>query len=89
MYTLTYTYEGHGNKTPYTTTIATSNNLEALLAEMNTSIEWDTTKKPEDECNDECNFKIHRRKGKTEVTLQHRFITNLYATYRIESVVEI
>jgi hypothetical protein len=86
MFALTYCNEGVDDSYPYACTIAVSEDIEKLRAEMNKCIEEDTRIDEEDEWNDDCNFSVYQRYN-NKVVLQHNARTNLYVSYMITSVV--
>lgn len=86
MYSLTYCYEATDGNAPYAATIAVSEDIDKLVAEMNKCVEQDCQIDEEDEWNDECNFKIYREINAYGVCLQHTRNINLYATYGIHVV---
>lgn len=89
MYALTYCYEGVDDNTPYACTIAVSEDIEKLRAEMEKCIEEDTREPNEedgeDEWQDDINYKVYK-KYDDEVYLQHKKNINLYASYKIHHV---
>ena len=89
MYALTYCYEGYENSCPYGVTIAVSEDIDKLRAEMDKCIEEDTrepnVEDGETEWQDDINYKVHNKCG-DNVVLQHRKYCNLYANYRIHLV---
>lgn len=85
MYALTYCYEGSDNTHPYAVTIAVSNDIEKLRAEMEKCVDEDCEVDEDDDWADDKNYIAYRNCG-DEVTLQHKKYINLYATYKIHSV---
>ena len=89
MYALTYCYEGYDMNSPSATTIAVSEDIEKLRAEMEKCIEEDTREPNEedgeDEWQDDINYKVYK-KYDDEVYLQHKKNINLYTSYKIHHV---
>ena len=85
MWSLTYCYEGADNSDPYAVTIAVSEDVELLKREMQKCVDKDCEIDEDDEWADDKNF-ICYQNYQTEVTLQHRKNTNLYAKYKIHIV---
>lgn len=85
MFSLTYCYDGAN--APFACTLAVSNDKEKLKKYMMTCVEEDCRKpdSEEDEWNDDCNYSIWREFD-DEVYLHHNANTNLYATYKINTV---
>ena len=89
MYALTFCYEGSPNDDmyPYARTIAVSDNMDALIAEMNKFVEDDCEVNEENEWDDEYNFKIYREVKCDDqfayIVLQHKKYTDLYTKYHI------
>ena len=90
MFALTYCYEGYDMNTPYSCTIAVSEDIEKLRAKMEICIEEDTREPNkedgEDEWQDDINFKVYSRCD-NEVFLQHKKNINLNASYKIHRVI--
>jgi hypothetical protein len=86
MYALTYCFEGYDDNYPYASTIAVSDDREKLVAEMNKCVEEDC-REPEDgdEWNTDCNFQVTLRVS-NEVQIRHNKYSDLYATYKIQTV---
>ena len=89
MFALTYCYEGVDNNTPYACTIAVSEDIEKLRAEMEKCIEEDTREPNEEdgenEWQDDINYQVFKKCG-DDVVLQHKKNINLYASYKIHRV---
>ena len=89
MYALTYCYEGYDMNSPSATTIAVSEDIEKLRAEMEKCSEEDTREPNEedgeDEWQDDINYKVYK-KYDDEVYLQHKKNINLYTSYKIHHV---
>ena len=87
MYALTYCYEGCDDSYPYASTLAVSEDKDALVAEMNRLVEMDLREPDEefDEWSDECNWQIYKSYGDV-VMLQHKARINLYSKYHISKV---
>lgn len=89
MYALTFCYEGVDDCSPYASTIAVSENRDALVKKMKECVEEDTAKPdPEngfDEWDDTCNWEVFYE-STYQVGLQHKKRINLYAKYKIHSV---
>ena len=86
MYALNFTYEGYDDCTPYSVTIAVSEDKEVLKKAMKRCVEEDCEINEEDEWSDDKNF-IPYRDSELETILQHKKHTNLYAKYHIHQVV--
>lgn len=89
MFALTYCYEGVDNNIPYACTIAVSEDIEKLRAEMEKCIEEDTREPNEEdgenEWQDDINYQVFKKCG-DDVVLQHKKNINLYASYKIHRV---
>lgn len=89
MYALTYCYEGVDDCIPYASTIAVSENRDALVKKMKECVEDDTVEPNSengyDEWDDTCNWEIFKE-FTYQVALQHKKRINLYCTYKIQSV---
>lgn len=89
MYALTYCFEGVDDNAPYACTIAVSEDIEKLRAEMEKCIGEDTREPNEEdgesEWDDDINYNVYNRCG-DDVYLQHRKHINLYANYKIHFV---
>ena len=89
MFALTYCYEGVDNTTPYACTIAVSEDIEKLRAEMEKCIEEDTREPNEEdgenEWQDDINYQVFTKCG-DDVVLQHKKNINLFASYKIHRV---
>ena len=87
MFALTYCFEGVDDNYPYACTIAVSEDIEKLRAEMEKCIEEDCTEPTDedDEWNTDCNYQVFFKCGDV-VELQHKKSINLYANYKIHRV---
>ena len=87
MHALTFCYEGYDDCTPYACTIAVSEDLEKLKAEMEKCIEEDCREPNEDEemYDDSINYEVVR-KSEDDALLNHRELGDLYTRYRIHQV---
>lgn len=89
MYALNFIYEGYDNSSPYSVTIAVSDDVEKLRSKMAECVEEDCKEPNEDEDEDiydDCmNYEVERQ-SKDDVLLIHREIADLYTRYRIHQV---
>lgn len=89
MFALTYCFEGVDDNYPYACTIAVSEDIEKLRAEMEKCIEEDTREPNEEdgenEWQDDINYQVFFKCG-NNVVLQHKKSNNLYANYKIHRV---
>lgn len=89
MYALNFIYEGYDDCSPYSVTIAVSEDVEKLRSKMAECIEEDCREPNEDDDEDEYDDSINYEvMGKTtdEVLLNHRELGDLYTRYRIHQV---
>lgn len=89
MHALNFIYEGYDDCSPYSVTIAVSEDVEKLRSKMAECIEEDCREPNEDDDEDEYDDSINYEvMGKTtdEVLLNHREFRDLYTRYRIHQV---
>lgn len=89
MYALNFTYEGYDDCTPYSVTIAVSEDIEKLRSKMAECIEEDCIEPNEDDDEDEYDDSINYevvRKSKDDALLNHRELGDLFTRYRIHQV---
>ena len=89
MYALNFIYEGYDDCSPYSVTIAVSEDVEKLRSKMAECIEEDCREPNEDEdedvYDDSINYEVERQ-SKDDVLLNHRELADLYTRYRIHQV---
>lgn len=88
MYALNFTYEGYDDCTPYSVTIAVSEDIEKLRSKMTECIEEDCREPNEDDddmCDDSINYEVVR-KSEDDALLNHREFGDLFTRYRIHQV---
>lgn len=89
MYALTFCYKGYDDCTPYSVTIAVSEDIDTLRKEMEKCIEEDCREPNEDDdedvYDDSINYEVVR-KIKDDALLNHRELGDLYTRYRIHQV---
>jgi hypothetical protein len=89
MFALIFCYEGVDDCMPYATTIAVSENRDILVQKMKECVEEDmeepNSENGLDVWNDTCNWRVCED-CYYKITLQHKMRTNLYASYKIQSV---
>lgn len=89
MYALNFIYEGYDDCSPYSVTIAVSEDVEKLRSKMAECIEEDCREPNEDEDEDiydDCiNYEVVK-KSNDDALLNHRELADLYTRYRIHQV---
>lgn len=89
MYALTFCYEGCDDSSAYATTIAVSEDKNALYRKMDECVAEDTREpneeNDEDEWCEDCNYRVVSRYG-GDCYLQHKARYNLYTKYSVHEV---